>query len=127
MRLIKIASICAAFLLLALLTGCASYPYYGGSYHLNDHTQTKYENQNYEVLGPVTAQGRSTVILGIVVQGHEGEGLLWPNAKEKYGEKVTGIKDIFAYGDYTGILPPIYVECLTTYFGTAVAEKKAKQ
>jgi len=127
MRLGRIASISVALLAVMLLAGCASYPWYGGSYRLKDTTQTRYESASYEVLGPVNASGRSVIILGIFVQGIEGEGLLWPAAKEKYGDKVTGIKDITAAGNYTGILPPIYVECLTTYTGTAVQEKRARQ
>lgn len=120
----KIISVATALTALVFLAGCAMGPNYGGAYFLNDQTVTKYNSQNYTVLGPVTASGRAIMVLGVYVSGHEGEGLLWADARNKYGDKVTGIKDISAAGDWTSILGFVYAERLTTYSGIAVQEKK---
>jgi hypothetical protein len=108
------------------LSGCASGPIYGGQYYLNDFTQTKYQSDNYTVLGPVTAHGRAVMVLGVYVSGHEGEGLLWAEARNKYGDKVTGIKDMAAIGDWTSILWFVYAERLTTYSGIAIRDSKVQ-
>ena len=92
---------------------------------VNALTDTRYtaDAKSYKVLGPVKATGKSTTILGIVVEGKEGTGLLWEEAKDKYGDKFNGIKDINAISDYRAILPPIYGEINTTYYGTAIHMK----
>lgn len=109
-----------------LLTGCAGYLEYmsrSSKCPLNGFTDTRYHVEDYEVLGAVKATGRSIVVLGVYVKGEEGVGLLWEEAIEKFGNKVTGIKDVTAVSDYTGVLPPVYGEIITTYIGTAVHEK----
>lgn len=114
----------AAVMALLFMAGCVGGPIYGGQYYLNDHTVTKYQHPTYTVLGPVTASGKALMVLGVYVSGHEGEGLLWADARSKYGDKVTGIKDISAAGDWTSILWFVYAERLTTYTGVAVQETK---
>jgi hypothetical protein len=64
------------------------------------------------------------MVLGIFVSGHEGEGLLWNDARSKYGDKCTGIKDIAAAGEWTSVFGPIYTERNTTYSGIAVQDTK---
>ena len=120
----KFISVGAALMALVFLAGCTMGPNYGGAYLLNDHTMTKYQVQNYTVLGPVAASGRAVWVLGLFVSGHEGEGLLWADARSKYGEKVTGIKDISATGDWLSILGFVYSERITAYSGIAVQEGK---
>ena len=120
----KFISVSMALIAIVFLAGCASGPNYGGAYFLNDQTVTKYHSQNYTVLGPVSASGRAVMVLGLFVSGHEGEGLLWTDARNKYGEKVTGIKDISAAGDWLSILGFFYAERMTTYSGIAVQEGK---
>lgn len=85
-------------------------------------TVTRYDAKAYDVLGLVRAEGNSRCILGIVVEGVEGEALLWDAAKSQFGDRVTGIKDINISYDYQSILPPIFSEITTTYVGTAVHE-----
>jgi hypothetical protein len=94
-----------------------------GSNSRQTQTVTRYESTSYEVLGVVTARGESKCVLGIMVEGLEGEGLLWSVAKSEFGDRVTGIKDINVSYEYQGILPPIFSEITTTYVGTAIHEK----
>jgi hypothetical protein len=86
-------------------------------------TVTRYEATNYDVLGMVRAEGKSRCVLGIIIEGTEGEGLLWDEAINKFGDRVTGLKDINIAYEYQAILPPIFCEIETTYVGTAVHEK----
>ena len=93
---------------------------------LNASTDTRYtaDAKSYKILGTVKATGRSTTVLGIVVEGKEGTGLLWEEAQDKYGDKLDGIKDISAISNFKAILPPIYGEIITTYYGKAIQMKK---
>lgn len=86
-------------------------------------TVTRYDAKNYDVLGLVRAQGNSRCVLGIIVEGTEGEALLWDAAQHQFGDRVTGLKDINISYEYQSILPPIFSEIKTTYVGTAVHEK----
>jgi hypothetical protein len=112
------------------LMGCAlghyEYMYRTIKPPVNAFTETKYtaDAQSYKVLGTVKAEGRSTTVLGMVVDGKEGTGLLWEEAQDKYGDKLDGIKDINAISTYKAILPPIYGEIVTTYYGKAIQMKK---
>ena len=105
--------------------GCMSPEYLTRSAkpNMNSANITQYEPKEYTVLGPVTASANSRSILGIIAEGHEGQGLLWEAARTKYGDKVTGIKDISVSYDYTAILAFVYNEVRTTYTGIAVSEK----
>ncbi|MBC2715001.1 MAG: hypothetical protein HF978_06790 [Desulfobacteraceae bacterium] len=87
------------------------------------HTVTRYDSKDYDVLGLVRAEGESRCVLGIIVEGTEGEALLWDAAISQFGDRVTGIKDINISYDYQSILPPIFSEIKSTYVGTAVHEK----
>ncbi len=109
-----------------LSVGCAGYLEYvdrSVKPNVNSNTVTQYRVDKYKVLGPVSATCTSECILGLIVRGKEGQGLLWEKAREKYGDKVTEIKDISAYYDYTAILSPIYCKVITTYVGTAVRKQ----
>jgi len=86
-------------------------------------TVTRYDAKDYDVLGIVKAKGHSRSVLGIVIEGVEGEALLWEVAMEEYGDRVTGIKDINISYEYQSVLTPIFSEIDTTYVGTAVHEK----
>lgn len=86
-------------------------------------TLTRYDATDYEVLGIVSAKGESRCILGIIVEGTEGEALLWEAAKSQFGDKVTGFKDINKSYEYQSVLPPIFCEIKTTYVGTAIRER----
>ena len=86
-------------------------------------TVTRYDSKNYDVLGLVRAEGNSRCVLGIIVEGTEGEALLWDAAINQFGDRVTGIKDINISYDYQSILPPIFSERNSIYVGTAVHEK----
>ncbi len=115
--------IAVAFLCLA---GCG-YPEYMRRTQLTNmnatQTVTRYESTNYKVLGLVTAYGESRCIMGILVEGTEGEALLWDAAKSTYGDRVTGIKDINSWYEYQSVLPPLFSEIYITYVGTAVHEE----
>jgi hypothetical protein len=120
--------VCAVFIISALMvvSGCGYGEYLQRSKGpgLNaTQTVTRYDAKGYDVLGLVRAEGNSRSILGIVIEGTEGEGLLWTEAQNKFGDRVTGIKDINISYDYQSILPPIFSEIKTTYVGTAVHEK----
>jgi hypothetical protein len=110
-----------------MLSGCAGYIEYmkrsPGQNGRQTQTVTRYESNSYEVLGVVTAKGSSKCVLGIIVEGEEGEGLLWTAAKSEFGDRVTGVKDINVSFEYQSILPPIFSEVTSTYVGTAVHEK----
>jgi hypothetical protein len=118
--------ICLVMALLMSVSGCGYNEYLikGGKPHLNaTQTVTRYESTNYDVLGIVTAEGYSRCILGIVIEGSEGEALLWDAARGHFGNKVTGVKDINVSYEYQSVLPPVFCEIRTTYVGTAVHEK----
>jgi len=109
----------------AVLSGCG-YPeilHRSVRFNANTNVQTVYTSANYTVLGSVKAEGESRCILLVYHEGTVGQGLLWEEAKERYGDKVTAIKDITAKTHYMGILPPIYSLAKTTYRGTAIQEK----
>jgi hypothetical protein len=123
-------TICALFLaslFVCLISGCAGYIEYmkrsPGSNSRQTQTVTRYESTSYEVLGVVMARGSSKCVLGILVEGEEGEGLLWSAARSEFGDRVTGIKDINVSYQYQSILPPIFSEITTMYVGTAIHEK----
>jgi len=82
-----------------------------------------YQPKNYKTLGIVKATSKSTSILGMIVEGVDGEGLLWEAAINKHGDKVTGLKDIKFKYDFKGILSPIYCEVNKTYYGVAIQDK----
>lgn len=113
--------------LLLMLAGCSGYmEYLNRSPRPTDNNtnlMTRYTSSDYDVLGVVEAEGESRCLVGIIVEGTEGEGLLWKKAKEEYGKRVTGIKDIGKWYEYEGILSPIFSEIKTTYIGTAVHER----
>jgi len=112
---------------LLMVSGCAGYLEYldrSARPGINATTTvTRYEATDYDVLGIVSAKGESRCILGIIVEGTEGEALLWDAAKSKFGNQVTGIKDINKTYEYQSVLPPIFCEIKTTYVGTAVHER----
>jgi len=123
----RVKMILAAMILIGVLvvSGCGYGEYMRRSSlpTLNaTQTVTRYDAKDYEVLGLVRAEGNSRCILGIVVEGVEGEALLWDSAKSRFGDRVTGIKDINISYEYQSILPPIFSEVTTTYVGTAVHE-----
>ena len=107
--------------------GCAGYIDYmkGSTTPSFNGTQTitRYESKAYDVLGIVRAEGNSKCIMGIIVEGTEGTGLLWDAARNQFGDRVTGIKDINLSYDYQSVLSPIFCEITTIYVGTAVHEK----
>jgi hypothetical protein len=112
--------------LAASLLGCFGYyEYLGRSGKPNIHsvTETDYEPKSYQVLGLVKATGTGSAILGIVLQGDDGQGLLWEAAISKFGERVTGLKDVSSSSKYRAILPPIFAEIQTTYYAVAVQER----
>lgn len=122
-RMILFAGLLLATLL--VVQGCAigymSYMDRTATPNIQSHTATDYQADGYDVLGTVEAVGESKCILGIVVEGTDGQGLLMKEAGRKF-QGVTGIKDVSAYKEFEGILPPVYCKIETTYYGTAVAE-----
>jgi len=111
---------------LMVVSGCGYGEYLRrgkGSGSNSTQTVTKYDAKDYDVLGVVRAEGHSRCILGIVVEGTEGEALLWDVAQHLFGDRVTGIKDINISYEYQSVIPPIFSEMKTTYVGTAVHEK----
>ncbi len=127
MKFSKISTPIFILLFSLIISGCAvgHYEYLMRSKTdaLNSKIVTRYEVKDYKILGPVRAQGRSVEVLAVYVEGKEGEALLWDAAREEYGSKVTGIKDIQVTYEYKAILPPIYSEVITTYTGIAVSER----
>jgi hypothetical protein len=123
----KIFCLCLVGSLALLTTGCMGYfEFMNRSSRptmIQTETMARYESSNYEVLGVVTARGESKCVLGVLVEGEEGEGLLWSVAKSEYGDRMTGIKDINVSYEYQSILPPIFSQITTTYVGTAIHEK----
>ena len=129
MRHGRIRGLCIVLMaaLIFTMTGCAGYMEYlkrsRSPYGSMAQTITRYESKDYEVLGMVMATGYSRCILGIIVEGEEGEGLLWNEARRLYGDRATGIKDISISYDYQSVLAPVFSEISTTYVGTAVRDK----
>jgi hypothetical protein len=112
------------------MTGCASYlEFIGRSIQpVNVHgagTVTMYNAKDYDILGKVTVRGNSVSVLGCISIGKEGDALLWDEAVQKYGDKVTGLKDITNSYDYTTIsfIFPILSQVERTYMATAIREK----
>ncbi len=121
-------SVCIGLMIVSLMvvSGCGYGEYLRRSKGPGSNatqTVTRYEAKNYDILGLVIAEGESRSILGIIVEGVEGEGLLWDAAKMQFGDRVTGIKDINISYEYQSVIPPIFSEIKTTYVGTAVHEK----
>jgi len=121
-------SVCMGLVICAFLvvSGCGTPEYMRrtkGPGSNATQTVTRYDAKNYDVLGLVRAEGESRSILGIIVEGIEGEGLLWDAAKSQFGDRVTGIKDINISYEYQSILGWVFCEIETTYIGTAVHEK----
>lgn len=129
MRHGRIRGLCIVLMAMAIftVTGCAGYMEYlkrsRSPYGSMAQTVTRYESKDYEVLGMVTATGYSRCILGVIVEGEEGEGLLWNEVRRLYGDRATGIKDISISYDYQSVLAPVFSEISTTYVGTAVRDK----
>lgn len=125
--ILKIFCFCFVGVSAFLMTGCMGYfEFMNRSSQpsmIQAQTMARYESTNYEVLGVVTAKGESKCVLGVLVEGIEGEGLLWNAAKSEYGDRVTGIKDINVSYEYQSILPPIFSQITTTYVGTVIHEK----
>jgi len=123
----KMCCCCLAGAVVFTLTGCMGYfEFVNRSTQPNiiqTQTMTRYQSTNYEVLGVVVATGESKCVLGVIVEGAEGQGLLWNAAKSQFGDRVTAIKDINISYEYQSILPPIFSEITTTYVGTAIREK----
>ena len=117
-----------------LLNGC------GGIWVYDRHTAGKNDiysradnvdhkfvsSPSYEVLGPVTAQGESDIILGLIASGEEGHGLLLGEAQKSYGQDVSTVMHIIADYEYQGILFPIYGTVTTNYHGVAVRMERAE-
>jgi len=122
MRSVAFACIVATL----FVSGCAStFVYEKHSSGKSDPWSRTYDysSMDFDVLGPVEATGESTVILGLVSQGHEGYGLLMKNARSTYGKDVSSVMFIFADYEYQGILYPVFGTVKTTYAGTAVRLK----
>ncbi len=110
----------------AMAVGCVGYAeYLNRSFkpNMNSFTRTRYNVEEFEVLGVVTAEGESLCVLGVYVGGEEGQALLWERARERYGDNVTGIKDVSARTEYVAVLPPIFSKVKTIFVGTAVHEE----
>ncbi|XOZ33578.1 hypothetical protein ACMDCT_15450 [Halomonadaceae bacterium KBTZ08] len=121
----KYLSVAMVSVLVLLLSGCAGWPEYmnrSGTMNQNAFTGTQYRSTDYEILGPVQAEAKGVLILGLVTNGEDGVGLLWEEAMSKYGDEVTGLKDISSKTEYQGILTPIYSKKETTFYGIAVKE-----
>lgn len=114
------------FAVVAMMSGCAAgwqeYMSRTQVPNINSVSTTRYVSEDYEVLGPVEATGSSKSILGMVVEGKDGQGLLMKEAMDEYRGECTGIKDITAYKEYNAILPIIFNEINTTYMGVAIKE-----
>jgi len=119
--------VCMMAMVFFTMTGCAGYIEYmkrsRSPYGSMAQTITRYESKDYDVLGIVMATGYSRCVLGVVVEGEEGEALLWIEARRLYGDRATGMKDISISYDYQSILPPVFSEIRTTYVGTAIHDK----
>ncbi len=114
--------------LMVMMTGCMGYLEYLDRTmkpNLNSFTATEYRAQNnYEVLGTVTGNVEAIEVLGVYVGGTDGQAVLWEEATKRYsGQKFTGIKDICASKQFIGVLPPVFSQIKTTYYGTVVREK----
>ncbi len=121
-RIVVAAALAAG---LIMLTGCGGYMEYmarSAKPNINAHTQTQYVSNNYQVLGTVRAVGEGTTVLGVYVAGKDGAGLLWDAAQLRYQGNFTGIKDVMAWSEYQGVLPPLFCQIKTTYVGTVVRE-----
>lgn len=126
-NMVRVFSVCMMAMVLISMTGCAGYFEYmkrsRSPYGSMAQTITRYESKDYDVLGMVMATGYSRCVLSIIVEGEEGEALLWIEARRLYGDRVTGMKDISISYDYQSVLPPVFSEIRTTYVGTAVHDK----
>jgi hypothetical protein len=123
----RVVGVLTVVMFLFISTGCAAgfIEYQERTYAPNIHstTKTQYAPKSYQVLGLVEAEGEATSLLGMVVEGNNGQGLLWDAAKEKYGNRVTGLKDVTSKSEFRAMLPIILNEITTTYYGIAVQER----
>ena len=126
MKVTRVAASLAVAVAVVALSGCAGYSEYmwrSAKPNLNSYTKTQYQPNSYEVLGTVKAETQMLEVVGVYIGGTDGQGILWAHAKEKYGDRCTGIKDITATSEVIAVLPPIFSRIDTTYYGTAVQEK----
>ena len=125
MRSGRVVLALAAFSSLVML-GCptALFEYQNRTYkpNVNALTETRYHSEKYDVLGTVEATVRARCILGVYIEGTDGEAALMQEALKKY-PRTTGLKDICAVQDFEAILPPLLMKVTTTYMGAAVSEK----
>ena len=119
-------------LLITVTSGC------GSVYVYDRHTAGKYDtvsradgighgfvsSPSYDVLGPVSASGESTILLGLVADGKEGYGLLMNDARGQYNDDASTVMHIMADYEYSGILFPILGSIKTNYHGVAVKMNK---
>ena len=78
------------------------------------------------MLGTVRAEGEGICVLGVYMAGKDGTGLLWDVAQLRFQNNFTGIKDVMAWSEYQGVLPPIFCQIKTTYVGTVVRETRGQ-
>lgn len=116
--------IAGALVALALLTSCSGleYQFRSGKFNLNGWTETQYESSEYTILGPVEAEGEGMTVLGVFGEGVDGVGLLWEEAQDKYGDEVTGLKDITQSSEWLSVLGYLYARVNTTYRAVAIKE-----
>jgi len=109
----------------AMMVGCAGYPEYlakSDKPNLMSTTESRYDVQNYAVLGIVTAEVHSVNVLGIYAAGEDGQAALMREGVKRY-PNLTGLKDICAVKSWQAILAPVYCHVKTTYMGVAVQQK----
>jgi hypothetical protein len=113
-----------AMALLTLTTGCVNeYQLRSQKPNIHSITETRYQPDSYKVLGHVTAQGKGMTVLGFVFgEGLDGQGLLWEEAVDKYGDEVTGLKDVTSNSEWISVLGFIFARIETTYHAVAVHE-----
>jgi len=116
--------IAGALVALALLAGCSGLEYATRSaqYNVNGWTESQYVSTDYTILGPVEAEGEGMTVILFFGEGVDGAGLLWDAAREKYGDEVTGLKDISQSSEWMSVLGWLYARVKTTYRAVAVKE-----
>lgn len=120
----RVLSTVALIGLVSLTLGCSGLEYMQRSQKPNIHsyTKTEYEPQSYEVLGPIEAVGKGMSVLGVFAEGEDGQGLLMAAARAKYGDQVTGLKDITSHSEWLSVLGFVFSRIETTYHAVAVKE-----
>ncbi|GJM20425.1 MAG: hypothetical protein DHS20C15_03400 [Planctomycetota bacterium] len=110
--------------LFSLLSACSGVEYATRSaqYNVNGWTETQYVSTNYTILGPVEAEGEGMTVIGFFGEGVDGVGLLWEQAREQYGDEVTGLKDITQSSEWLSVLGWLYARVHTTYRAVAIKE-----